>query len=47
MSNQSRPNLTAPTPADRIAELEALVAKLLARIRYLENIWMERFGELE
>jgi uncharacterized protein YceH (UPF0502 family) len=44
---------TTPTPASpppdheaRIAALEATIAKLTARLRRLEAVWMEQFGDI-
>jgi hypothetical protein len=36
-----------PSDAERVAELEALVAKLLTRIQRLEGAWMDQFEDLE
>jgi hypothetical protein len=33
----------APTPAD-VERLEDLIAKLTARIRRLEGVWIDQFG---
>ena len=34
-----------PTPAD-VERLEDLIAKLTARIRRLEGVWMDQFGDI-
>jgi hypothetical protein len=35
----------APTPAD-VERLEDLIAKLTSRLRRLEAVWMEQFGDI-
>jgi hypothetical protein len=41
------PQPTPPADVDaRIAALEATIAKLTARLRRLEGVWMEQFGDI-